>query len=108
MFVAATDMKAKLLDIAAQMLGGAAAEYDLGDEKVISKADASKSITYAQAAQKAMELGGKYAGKEVPNDINPVTKHGVEMIAGSGLMAVAKDTLPRVGVTPGLPVSFAE
>jgi xanthine dehydrogenase molybdenum-binding subunit len=108
MFVAATDMKAKLLDIAAQMLGGAAADYDLGDEKVVSKADASKSITYAQAAKKAMELGGKYTGKEVPNDINPVTKHGVSMIAGTGLIAVAKDNLPRVGITPGLTVSFAE
>jgi CO/xanthine dehydrogenase Mo-binding subunit len=106
MFVAATDMKAKLLDIAAQMLGGAAADYDLGDEKVVSKADASKSITYAQAAKKAMELGGKYTGKEVPNDINPVTKHGVSMIAGTGLIAVAKDNLPRVGITPGLTVSF--
>src|SRR2546430_6850013 len=108
MFVAATDMRAKLLDIAAQMLGGAAADYDLGDEKVVSKADASKSITYAQAAKKAMELGGKYTGKEVPKDINPVTKHGVDMIAGTGLIAVAKDNLPRVGITPGLTVTFAE
>src|SRR5882757_5996128 len=108
MYVAATDMKAKLLDIAAQMLGGAAADYDLGDEKVVSKADASKSITYAEAAKKAMELGGKYTGKEVPNDINPVTKHGVTMIAGTGLIAVDKDNLPRVGITPGLTVSFAQ
>ena len=107
MYVAAIDMKAKLLDIAAQMLGGTADDYDLGDEKVVSKADASKSITYAQAAQKAMELGGKYTGKEVPKDINPVTKHGVRMIAGTGLIAVAKDNLPRVGITPGLTVSFA-
>src|SRR5262249_23918210 len=102
MFVAATVMKAKLPDIAAQMLGCAAADYDLGDEKVVSKADASKSITYAQAAKKAMELGGKYTGKEVPNDINPVTKHGVSMIAGTGLVAVAKDNLPRVAITPRL------
>src|SRR5882757_1247596 len=108
MYVAAVDMKEKLTDIAAQMLGGAAADYDLGDEKVVSKADASKSITYAQAAKKAMELGGKYTGKEVPNDINPVTKHGVDMIAGTGLIAVAKDNLPRVGITPGLTVTFAE
>ena len=68
------DAKEKLLDIAAQMLGGAPADYDLGDENVVPKADASKSITYAQAAQKAIELGGKYSGKEVPADINPITK----------------------------------
>src|SRR5205823_10813868 len=95
MYVAAVDMKAKLLDIAAQILGGAAADYDLGDEKVVSKTDPSKSITYAQAARKAMELGGKYAGKEVRKDINPLTKQSVEMIAGTGRIGVATDNLTR-------------
>jgi CO/xanthine dehydrogenase Mo-binding subunit len=108
MYVAAVDMKQKLTDIAAQMLGGAPDGYDLGDEKVVSKTDPTKSITYAQAAQKAIELGGKYAGKEVPKDINPLTKDSVEMIAGTGLIAVAKDNLPRVGITPGLTTTFAE
>ncbi len=108
MYVAAVDMKAKLLDLASQMLGGAPADYDLGDEKVVSKADASKSATYAQLTQKAMELGGKYVGKEPPKDINPVTLDGVQKIAGSGLIAVAKDNLPRVGLTPGLTTTFVE
>jgi xanthine dehydrogenase molybdenum-binding subunit len=108
MYVAALDAKEKLLDIAAQVLGGAPADYDLGNEKVVSKADASKSITYAQAAQKAVELGGKFSGKEAPKDINPVTVHGLSMIAGSGLIGVAKDNLPRVGVTPGLTTTFVE
>lgn len=108
MYVAAMDMRQKLTDIAAQMLGGAAGDYDIADEKVVSKADPTKSITFAQAAQKALELGGKYTGAEVPEDINPLTKGSVAMIAGSGLIAVAKDTLPRVGVTPGLTASMAE
>ena len=108
MYVAAVAMKALLTDIAAQMLGGAAADYDLGDEKVVSKADASKSATYAQIAQKAMELGGKYVGKEPPKDINPVTVDGLSKIAGTGLIAVAKDSLPRVGLTPGLTTTFTE
>jgi xanthine dehydrogenase molybdenum-binding subunit len=108
MYVAALDMKQKLMEIAAVMLGGTAADYDIGEEKVVSKADPAKSITYAQAASKAMELGGKYVGKEVPPDINPLTKNSVEMIAGTGLLAVAKDNLPRVGVTPGFATSFAE
>ena len=68
------DLKEKLLDIAAQTLGGAPADYELGNEHVVRKTDASKSMTYAQAAKKAIELGGKYTGKEVPADINPVTK----------------------------------
>ena len=107
-YVAAMDLKDKLQDIAAQMLGGAPADYELGSERVVAKADASKSVSYAQAAQKAIELGGKYSAKEVPADLNPVTKDGVAMIAGTGLVGVAKDNLPRIGVTPGLTVSFAE
>src|SRR4029079_17410866 len=67
-YVAAMDLKEKLLDIAAQMLGGAPGDYQLGDERVVSKTDPSKSITYAQAAQKAIDLGGKYSGKEPPAD----------------------------------------
>jgi len=108
MYVAAMDAREKLLDIAAQMLGGAPDGYDLGPEKLVSKTDPTKSVTYAEAARKAVELGGKFSGKEAPKDINPVTKDGLGMIAGSGLIGVAKDNLPRVGVTPGLTTSFAE
>ncbi len=35
MFAAAMDMKGKLTDIAAQMLGGKADDFELADEKVI-------------------------------------------------------------------------
>jgi len=108
MYVAAMDAKAKLLEIAAQMLGGTPNGYDLGNEKVVSKTDPAKSVTYAQVAAKAVELGGKFSGMEAPKDINPVTAHGLGMIAGSGLIGVAKDNLPRVGVTPGLTTTFAE
>jgi len=108
MYVAALDMKDKLTDIAAKSLGGQPADYVLAKEKVVHKSDASKSMTYQQAAQKAIELGGKYSGKEVPEDLNPITKNSVATIAGSGLIAAAKDNLPRVGVTPGLSVSMAQ
>jgi CO/xanthine dehydrogenase Mo-binding subunit len=101
-------MKAKLTDIAAQMLGGKADDYELGQETVVHKGDAKKSITFQQAARKAVALGGKYSGREVPDDLNPITKSAVAMIAGSGLIAAAKDNLPRVGVTPGLSTSMAE
>jgi CO/xanthine dehydrogenase Mo-binding subunit len=107
MYAAAMDMKDKLTDIAAQMLGGKPEDYVLGDEKVVAKAG-GKSITYQQAAQKAVELGGKYSGKEVPDELNPVTKSAVAMIAGSGLVAAVKDKLPRVGTTPGLTCNVAE
>ena len=63
-YVAAMDLKEKLLDIAAQILGGAPGDYDLGNERVVAKADASKSITYAQAAQKAIELAASTAARK--------------------------------------------
>ena len=107
MYAAAMDMKDKLTDIAAQMLGGKPEDYVLGDEKVVAKSG-GKSITYQQAAQKAVALGGKYSGQEVPDELNPVTKSAVKMIAGSGLIAAVKDKLPRVGTTPGLTCNLAE
>lgn len=105
-YVAAVDAKNKLLEIAAQELGGAPADYDLKDEKVVDKTDASKSMTFAAAAKKAIELGGKFSGKELPGDINPLTKASATALAGSGLMGVAKDTLAKRGLVPALCAGF--
>ena len=55
------------------------------------------SMTFAQAAQKAIELGGKFDGHELPEDINAFTKTSAKALAGQGLMAVAKDNYPRDG-----------
>jgi xanthine dehydrogenase molybdenum-binding subunit len=93
-YVAAMDAVAKLKEIAAKDLGGAAADYDIGGEKVFKKSDPTKSLTYAQAAQRAIELGGKFDGHENPTDINPMTAAAATMLAGSGLIGVAKDNLP--------------
>ncbi len=108
MYAAAMAMKDLLTDIAAKTHGGQPADYVLGKEKVTHKSDASKSLTFKEAAEKAIALGGKYSGKEVPEDLNAITKQSVGMIAGTGLIAAAKDSLPRVGVTPGLSVSMAQ
>ncbi len=107
-YAAAMDAKGKLLDIAAQVLGGAAADYDLEDERVVSKADAGKSMSFADAAKKAIELGGKYDGHEVDEKLNPMTKASAKAVAGSGLVGVAKDKLPKKGVVPGLAAAFIE
>ena len=55
-----------------------------------------------------MELGGKFSGKEAPEGLNPSPSVGLNMIAGSGLIAAAKDKLRRVGTTPGLTTTFVE
>ncbi|MGB6537637.1 MAG: xanthine dehydrogenase family protein molybdopterin-binding subunit [Xanthobacteraceae bacterium] len=105
-YVAAVDAKNKLLEIAVIVLGGAAGDYELKNGKVVHKTDASKVLSFADAARKAIELGGKYCGKEVPVDINPLTKASVVALAGSGLIGVAKDKLPKRGLTPALVAGF--
>ena len=107
-WVAAQDAKTKLQEIAAMDLGGAPDDYELRSETVVSKSDASKSLTFARAAQRAIELGGKYSGQEAPEDINPMTQRSVAAIAGSGLVGVAKDNLERNGTVPGLCTAFIQ
>jgi len=103
---AAMDAKQKLLEIAAAEFGGEASDYDVADEVVFATADASKKMTYAEAAQKAIEMGGKYDGHEPPDDINPMTTAAVAGVAGSGLVGVAKDNYDITAVPPALAAGF--
>jgi xanthine dehydrogenase molybdenum-binding subunit len=107
-YAGAMDAVAKLKEIAAATLGGAADDYDIADETVFAKADRSRSMTYAAAAQRAIELGGKFAGHEVPEDVNAVTKSGVAVIAGTGLIGVAKDNIAVTGMVPAIAIGFVE
>ena len=107
-YVAAMDAKQKLLEIGAKVLGGAADDYDLNNERVVSKKDSGKSMSFADAAKKAIELGGKYDGHVFDEKLNPMTKASAKAVAGSGLVGVAKDTLPKKGVVPGLAAAFIE
>src|SRR4029434_560550 len=66
------------------------------------------TMTFAQAAQKAIELGGKYDGHEMPDDINNFTKTSVKALAGQGLLAVARDAYPRDGQSQSYVIGFAE
>jgi CO/xanthine dehydrogenase Mo-binding subunit len=107
-FAAATDAVAKLKEIAAKDFGGAPADYDIGNETVFSRTDPAKKLTYAAAAQRAVELGGKFDGHEVPADLNVMTKVSAAGVAGSGLIGVAKDNIPRTGTVPALAAGFIE
>src|SRR5437667_233566 len=82
---------------AARPLGGAPEDDDVADERVFAKKDQTKSMTYAAAAQRAIDLGGKFSGKELPQDIHAVTKSSAAVIAGSGLVGVAKDNIAMTG-----------
>src|SRR5438552_10290607 len=102
---AATDAIKKLQEIAAKSLGGAPASYKVAGGRV---SGAGGSMTLAQAAQKAIALGGKYDGHEVPEDINNFTKTSAKNLVGQGLMAVAKDSYPRDGQSQSFVIGFAE
>ncbi len=104
----AMDAKQKLQEIAAKDLGGSPGDYDLGGEKVFRKGNPGRGLTYAQAATRAIELGGKFDGHELPADIHAVTKAAAALNAGLGVMGVAKDNYPRVGDTYSFVAGFAE
>jgi CO/xanthine dehydrogenase Mo-binding subunit len=103
---AAMDLKQKLLEVAAATHGGEAADYELGDEVVRARADASVQMTYAEAAEKAIEMGGRYSGQELPDDISPLTQGAAAGVAGSGLVGVAKDNYELSAVPPALAAGF--
>jgi xanthine dehydrogenase molybdenum-binding subunit len=107
-YAAAMDAVAKLKEIAALDFGGAPDDYDIGGERVFAKSDQAKGLTYAQAAQRAIDLGGKFDGHEVANDLNVMTKSSAAGVAGTGLVGVAKDNLPRTGTVPALAAGFIE
>ena len=105
---AAMDARQKLQEIAARDLGGAPGDYEIGRERVYRRGNPGRGLTFAQAAQRAVELGGKYDGHELPADINEFTKKSAAALVGLGLMGVAKDNYPRDGNTHSFVVGFAE
>ena len=107
-YVAALDAVQKIKAIAAIKLGGSEDDYDIGGERVFAKADSSRSMSYADVAKAAIELGGRYDGSDVPDEIHEITKMSVDGIKGTGLIGVAKDTLGKRGDVPGLAVGFVE
>jgi xanthine dehydrogenase molybdenum-binding subunit len=107
-YAAAMDAKRKLQEIAATDLGGSPDDYDVGNERVFRKGSPGRGLSFAQAAERALALGGKFDGHELPKDINAMTRDAGNLLKGIGLMAVAKDNVPRDGQTYGFMVAFAE
>jgi xanthine dehydrogenase molybdenum-binding subunit len=103
---AAMEAKKKLQEIAAKKLGGKPEQYEVGNERVFRKGGAS--MTLAQAAKYAIQLGGIYDGHETAADLHKLTKASVAALAGQGLVAAAKDNYPRDGSTFSYVASFAE
>jgi CO/xanthine dehydrogenase Mo-binding subunit len=106
-YAAAMDAKRKLQEIAAMDLGGAPEDYELANETVFAKADNTKSLTFAAAAQRAIELGGKFSGQEVNSDINVMTSAAAAGVAGTGLVGAARDNLPFANHVATFTASYA-
>jgi CO/xanthine dehydrogenase Mo-binding subunit len=102
---ASVDGIKKLQEIAAKAHGGNPDAYKVANGKVSGPGG---SMTFAQAAQKAIELGGKFDGHEVDDALNNFTKNSVKALAGQGLIAAAKDSYPRDGQSQSFVVGFAE
>lgn len=92
--VAAKTTVQYLKEIAAEELGGSPESYEVADGKVTHAEDASQSLTLAEAAQAAVDTGGKYTAEEIPNedDYNPMTLWNAAEIEGSGLVALGHST----------------
>jgi CO/xanthine dehydrogenase Mo-binding subunit len=88
---AATTLKKNLQEIAAKDLGGSPDSYDVTGGRVHRKGNRASGMTLARAAERAIELGGKFDGQEVAEDLNDWTKTAAAGLAGQGVMGAAKD-----------------
>jgi xanthine dehydrogenase molybdenum-binding subunit len=107
-YAAAEDLKSKLQEIAAESLGGSPDDYDVGGERVFRRGNRARGLSLAEAATKAIELGGKYDGHESAEDLNAWTKTAVEGVAGTGLVSGAKDNYEGEGDLWSFVVGFAK
>src|SRR5579863_8534192 len=106
-YVTAMDARDKLRQIAAKDLGGKPEDYEVANERVFRKGGGA-GMSLAQAAKRAIELGGMYDGHELPKGINKMTVTSAQALAGQGLLGVARDTMPRDGQTHSYVAGFAE
>lgn len=106
-YAVAMETKKRLQEIAAKTLGGSPEDYEVGNERVFQNGG-GRGLTLAEAAQRAIELGGIYDGHESAKDVNKFTKASVAALAGQGLVAAARDNYGRDGATFSYVASFAE
>ena len=107
-YAAGEDARRKLQEIAAGDLGGSPDDYDVADGRVFRRGARSSGLSFAQAARRAIELGGRFDGHELPEDINAVTTGAATALAGLGLMGVARDNYPTGGRVISHAIGFAE
>lgn len=96
-----------LQEIAARDLGGSPGDYRVSDGRVYRAGNRSAGMSFARAAERAIQLGGKFGGEVAPEDIHDTTKAAVAGLAGQGLVVAAKDNYPHEGSTFSWVIGFA-
>jgi xanthine dehydrogenase molybdenum-binding subunit len=112
---AGQDAVQKLKEIAARDLGGSPANYVVGGGRVYRQgASPNSGMTFARAAQRAIELGGKYDGHDLPSNeegeiqLNEMTVNAVRThLMGQGLVGVGRDNYGGQGNIQSNVVTFA-
>ncbi len=97
----------RLKEVAAKSLGGQPADYEVANLRVSQKGG-GVGMSFAEAAQHAIKLGGIYDGHDVNPQVNKATKKAVAALAGQGLVASAKDNYPHDGDSFSYVACFAE
>ena len=98
------DAIAKAQEIAAKVMGGSPAAYKLANERISVR----RQHVARRPAKRAIAMGGKFDGHELPENINKVTVTSATALAGQGLMGVARDTYKRDGTSLSFVAGFAE
>lgn len=88
---AAENAVAYLQEIAAAELGGEPGDYEVADGMVSHASESGRELSLGEAAELAIEMGGKYTGEEIPAELdeslNFMTKGAAADAIGSGLVA---------------------
>jgi xanthine dehydrogenase molybdenum-binding subunit len=106
-YAVAEECKLRLKEIAAKTHGGRPEDYEVANQRVFRKGS-DTGLSFAEAAQRAIQLGGIYDGHEANPEVNKQTKAAVAGLAGQGLVVSAKDKYPHDGQTFSYVASFAE
>ena len=104
-WAAGLEAKKRLQEIAADRFGGSADGFQVADGRVYR---GGQSMTFAQAAERAIEMGGVYDGSELPEDINEMTTRSATGLQGSGLVVAIKDNYETGGRNMSYVIGFAE
>lgn len=85
---AATDALRKIREVAAAAMGGAPSAYRVDSGRVSGPGG---TMTLARIAERAIAMGGEYSGEALPGDIHAQTVPAAQILAGEGLMGIARD-----------------